>query len=162
MMKKGTNDRQNTSPGDDVIYMKKTIFVLLWMLLAACQTQPQSQPQRDAPAGRQDGPDRNYERTRLADDIFEVKCLKIFGDPEKDRDICTLNAILWALGNGYPYFVELEPEFIETSEGHPEPLTSDRWVRITLWGLKENPGVLRFMYDSAKVAENISEKYRLQ
>jgi hypothetical protein len=35
-------------------------------------------------------------------------------------------------------------------------------VRITLWGLKENPGVLRFMYDSAKVVENISGKYGLK
>ncbi|HPB74884.1 MAG TPA: hypothetical protein PLY96_06450 [Chromatiaceae bacterium] len=136
--------------------MKKTTIVLVWLLVAACQ----SQAPREEPAAPQAGLAGTYERTRLADDIFEVKCRKEYGDPEKDRDICTLNAIVWALGNGYPYFVELEPEFIETGEGHPEPLTSDQWVRITLWGLRDNPGVLRFMYDGAQVAENLSRKYR--
>ena len=118
------------------------------MLLTSCQTQPLPDPMEGS-----------YERTRLADNIFEVKCRKIFDNPEKNSDICILNAILWALENGYPYFVELEPEFIETGEGHPEPLISDQWVRTTIWGLKENPGVLRFMYDGATVAESISKKY---
>ena len=136
--------------------MKKTMIVLVWLLVAACQTQA-PRDETATPSAELAG---TYERTRLADDIFEVKCRKLCGDPEKDRDICILNAIIWALGNGYPYFIELEPEFIETGEGHPEPLTSDRWVRITLWGLRDNPGVLRFMYDGAQVAENLSRKYR--
>ena len=118
------------------------------LLLTSCQTQPLQDPMA-----------ASYERTRLADDIFEVKCRKLSDNHEKNSDICILNAILWALENGYPYFVELEPEFIETGEGHPEPLISDQWVRITIWGLKENPGVLRFMYDGATVAESISKKY---
>lgn len=122
----------------------------LLMLLTSCQTQPLQEPL--APS---------YKRTRLAEDIFEVKCRKTSDNQEKNSDICILNAILWALENGYPYFVELEPEFIETGEGHPEPLISDQWVRTTIWGLKENPGVLRFMYDGVTVAESISKKYPL-
>lgn len=130
--------------------MKIIIAAFICILLLSCQTQP---VQDDMPA--------KYERTRLAEDIFEVKCKKLYENPEKNSDICILNAILWALENGYPYFVELEPEFIETGEGHPEPLSSEQWLRKTIWGLYENPGVLRFMYDGATVAESISNKYSL-
>lgn len=130
--------------------MKKAFVTFYWVLLTSCQS-PLIQDEMLA----------KYERTRLADDIFEVKCKIIYENQDKNSDVCILNAILWALENGYPYFVELEPEFIETGEGHPEPLASDQWLRKTIWGLNENPGVLRFMYDSATVAETISKKYSL-
>lgn len=106
-----------------------------------------------------EGPSANYQRNRLAEDIFEVKCRKKYENSEKDANLCILNAILWALDSGYPYFVELEPEFVETGEGYAEPLTSETWVKKTIWGLKENPGVLEFMYDGLRVVDSIRRKY---
>lgn len=106
-----------------------------------------------------DDKSKSYIRNRLAEDVFEVKCKNRFTDPDKDADICILNAVLWAMDNGYNYFVELEPEFIETELGHPEPLSLEGWTRKTIWGLNENPGVLKFMYDAEKVVETLQDKY---
>lgn len=126
---------------------------------AALPVPPPVTPPVTPPVQPPEAPSGNYERNRLAEDIFEVKCRKRFRDPDKDADLCILNAILWALDSGYPYFVELEPEFVETGEGYAEPLTSATWVKKTIWGLRENPGVLEFMYDGLRVADNLRRQY---
>lgn len=133
--------------------MKRFCLIIVICLLLSCQT-------TTGPPVNSDDKARSYIRNRLAEDIFEVKCKNRFNDRDKDADICILNAVLWAMDNGYHYFVELEPEFIETELGHAEPLSSEGWTRKTIWGLNENPGVLKFMYDAEKVVETIRDKYK--
>lgn len=65
---------------------------------------------------------------------------------KKNYDICSLNAVIWALENNYPCFIELKPEFIEIAEGYSEPLSSPDWTRVTIWGLTERPDVLEHVF----------------